>query len=47
MKRVDSQSSFDYAGNGAWPAAQVVDYIRQYGSNSAYLQYQAKPLVST
>ncbi|GAQ08424.1 mutanase Pc12g07500 [Aspergillus lentulus] len=40
--------SFDYAGNGAWPRSTVIiDYLTQYGSNSAYYHYNGKPLVST
>lgn len=39
--------SFDYAGNGAWPKSTVLDYLNQYGSNSAYYQYKGKPFVST
>lgn len=39
--------SFDYAGNGPWPAEQVMDLIRRYGSHSAYFQHQSKPFVST
>lgn len=39
--------SFDYAGNGPWPAGEVMDLIRKYGSHSAYFQHQDKPFVST
>lgn len=39
--------SFDYAGNGAWPKSTVLDYLNQYGSNSAYYQYKGKSFVST
>ncbi|KAI5366606.1 Putative glycoside hydrolase family 71 [Septoria linicola] len=39
--------SFDYAGNGAWPQSQVVNYMKQYGSNGAYMQYNGKPVAST
>jgi len=39
--------SFDYAGNGAWPQAEVISLIQEYGSNGAYYQYNNKPLVST
>ncbi|KAH6842747.1 mutanase [Chaetomium sp. MPI-CAGE-AT-0009] len=39
--------SFDYAGNGPWPANEVMDLIRKYGSHSAYFQHLNKPFVST
>ncbi|KAK9334371.1 hypothetical protein LIPSTDRAFT_115799 [Lipomyces starkeyi NRRL Y-11557] len=39
--------SFDYAGNGPWPEADVVALIISYGTNSAYYQYNGQPLVST
>ncbi|KAJ5175656.1 uncharacterized protein N7482_001533 [Penicillium canariense] len=39
--------SFDYAGNGAWPEDQVLDYLTTYGSNAAYYQHNGQPLVST
>lgn len=39
--------SFDYAGNGPWPKADVTQFIQEYGSNGAYYQYNGKPFVST
>lgn len=39
--------SFDYAGNGSWPAGEVSDLIRNYGSRATYFQYYGKPFVST
>jgi hypothetical protein len=39
--------SFDYAGSGAWPKSTVIDYLTQYGSNTAYYHYNGKPFVST
>ncbi|KAJ5632142.1 hypothetical protein N7490_008481 [Penicillium lividum] len=39
--------SFDYAGNGAWPEDQVMDYLTTYGSNAAYFHHNGQPLVST
>jgi hypothetical protein len=38
--------SFDYAGNGPWPMAEVTSLIQKYGSNSAYYQNNG-PFVST
>lgn len=39
--------SFDYAGNGAWPEADVKSMIEKYSSSSAYFSEGGKPLVST
>lgn len=39
--------SFDYAGNGAWPKADVIEYLQKYGANSAHYTYNGKPFVST
>lgn len=39
--------SFDYAGNGAWPATKVVGYILLYSGSSAYYHYGGGPFVST
>ncbi|KAK9318864.1 glycosyl hydrolase family 71-domain-containing protein [Lipomyces orientalis] len=39
--------SFDYAGNGPWPEADVVGLILNYGTNTAYYQYNGQPFVST
>ncbi|ETS84382.1 hypothetical protein PFICI_02407 [Pestalotiopsis fici W106-1] len=39
--------SFDYAGNGAWPEADVKSMIEKYSSSSAYFSDGGKPLVST
>ncbi|KAI4598799.1 hypothetical protein KJ359_002691 [Pestalotiopsis sp. 9143b] len=39
--------SFDYAGNGAWPEADVKSMISKYSSSSAYFSVGGKPFVST
>lgn len=39
--------SFDYAGNGAWDESDVISYINQYASSSAYYKYDGEPFVST
>jgi hypothetical protein len=39
--------SFDYAGNGPWPEADVISLLNQYGSSSAYYHYNGQPFVST
>lgn len=40
--------SFDYAGGtGPWPKADVISYLTQYGSNSAYYKYNGQPFAST
>ncbi|KAL1963030.1 hypothetical protein VTN77DRAFT_8778 [Rasamsonia byssochlamydoides] len=39
--------SFDYAGNGPWPQADVINLITEYSSNAAYYQYNGQPFVST
>ncbi|CAK1363204.1 Mutanase [Cercospora beticola] len=39
--------SFDYAGNGPWPASAVINYMKQYGPNSAHMTYNGKPIATT
>jgi hypothetical protein len=39
--------SFDYAGNGAWPEANVTALLTSYISNSAYYHTGGQPFVST
>ena len=39
--------SFDYAGNGPWLADDVIQLLKQYGSNSAYYHHNDLPFVST
>ncbi|KAK1972908.1 hypothetical protein LY78DRAFT_675805 [Colletotrichum sublineola] len=39
--------SFDYAGNGPWPKADVISLINIYASSPAYFRYNGKPFVST
>lgn len=40
--------SFDYAGGtSAWAMADVISYISQYSSSSAYFNVDSRPLVST
>ncbi|KAJ5889283.1 hypothetical protein N7504_010093 [Penicillium tannophilum] len=39
--------SFDYAGNGAWAKADVIDLITSYASSGVYFQHNDKPFVST
>jgi hypothetical protein len=39
--------SFDYAGNGPWPEADVTSLLTSYISNSAYYHSGGKPFVST
>lgn len=39
--------SFDYAGNGLWPKADVIALIQKYASNAAYYHRGSQPLVST
>ncbi|PYI03590.1 glycoside hydrolase [Aspergillus sclerotiicarbonarius CBS 121057] len=40
--------SFDYdGGTGAWPQADIIDYLKEYGSNPAHYKYNGKPFVST
>lgn len=39
--------SFDYAGNGNWPKADVISLINTYKSSSAYYKHNSKPLAST
>jgi hypothetical protein len=39
--------SFDYAGNGAWPKAQVISMLQKYAPSSAYYRHDEKPFVST
>lgn len=39
--------SFDYAGNGPWPASIVTSYINLYRASDGYYQYAGGPFVST
>lgn len=39
--------SFDYAGNGSWPATTVTSMVNTYKSSGAYYQYNSKAFVST
>ena len=39
--------SFDYAGNGDWPKADVIKLINQYRVHASYFSYRGKALVST
>jgi hypothetical protein len=39
--------SFDYAGNGAWEKATVIELINDYVGSGAYFYRNAQPLVST
>lgn len=39
--------SFDYAGNGAWAKADMINYISTYNSPNVYFHYNNKPFVST
>ena len=39
--------SFDYAGNGAWPAFDVAGMLHQYTGSTAHFLHDGKPLVST
>jgi hypothetical protein len=39
--------SFDYAGSGPWPAADVTTLLNKYGGDSAHYRYNGQPFVST
>jgi hypothetical protein len=39
--------SFDYAAEGPWPTANVIDLINEYGTNYAYFRYNNQSFVST
>ncbi|KUI72307.1 hypothetical protein VM1G_07944 [Cytospora mali] len=39
--------SFDYAGNGAWPKASVLEVLDKYSGNDVYYNYNGQPFVST
>jgi hypothetical protein len=39
--------SFDYAGNGSWPQAQVTALLQNFSSSRAYYRYNGQPLAST
>ena len=39
--------SFDYAGGGPWPVADVRTIARQYIGSASYYSYKGKPMVST
>ncbi|CDM36417.1 CAZyme family GH71 and CBM24 [Penicillium roqueforti] len=39
--------SFDYAGNGDWPKADVITLIQQYSAHSSYYFYKGQAFVST
>lgn len=39
--------SFDYAGNGSWPQAEVISMINTYKSEAAYYYYNSQAFVST
>jgi hypothetical protein len=39
--------SFDYAGNGSWPEAEVISMIHEFGALDAYYKYHGKPFAST
>ncbi|PQE19407.1 alpha-13-glucanase mutanase protein [Rutstroemia sp. NJR-2017a BBW] len=39
--------SFDYAGNGPWPQANVLSFLNAYISSRSYYHVDKKPLVST
>ncbi|PQE24873.1 Glycoside hydrolase family 71 protein [Rutstroemia sp. NJR-2017a BVV2] len=39
--------SFDYAGNGPWPQANVLSLLNAYISSAAYYNVDKKPFVST
>ena len=47
LRNADSCHSFDYAGNGPWPASAVINYMKQYGPNSAHMTYNGKPIATT
>lgn len=39
--------SFDYAGNGAWPKAEVISLLQKYSSSSAHYRHNGQAFVST
>ncbi|KZL71788.1 glycosyl hydrolase family 71 [Colletotrichum incanum] len=39
--------SFDYAGNGPWPASEVLSLLKKFKGSSAHLLDNNKPFVST
>jgi hypothetical protein len=39
--------SFDYAGNGPWAKAVVIDMINEYGAKDSYYKHGSKALAST
>lgn len=39
--------SFDYAGNGAWPKADMLALIQQYSAHVSYDFYKGQAFVST
>lgn len=39
--------SFDYAGNGPWPKAEVIDIITTYSGRASYFLHGGQPFVST
>ncbi len=39
--------SFDYAGNGAWPKADVIQWLNAHGGDPSYFKHNGKPLAST
>ncbi|PWY68530.1 hypothetical protein BO94DRAFT_551031 [Aspergillus sclerotioniger CBS 115572] len=39
--------SFDYAGNGPWAKADVIDLIQSYDSPDVYYHHNSQPFVST
>lgn len=39
--------SFDYAGNGAWPKEDVIQFLQNHASDGSYYHYNGKPFVST
>ncbi|OLN85639.1 Mutanase Pc12g07500-like protein 5, partial [Colletotrichum chlorophyti] len=39
--------SFDYAGNGPWPASEVLSILKKFKGSSAHFLHNNKPFVST
>ncbi|KAM0145765.1 hypothetical protein ACHAPG_011470 [Botrytis cinerea] len=39
--------SFDYAGNGPWPKADVIQFIENHASDGSYYHYNGQPFIST
>ncbi|PQE23944.1 mutanase protein [Rutstroemia sp. NJR-2017a WRK4] len=39
--------SFDYAGGGPWPKADVIQFIQNHASGGSYYHYNGQPFVST